>query len=183
MLARNDALYEPVNIRRAIQCLSSVEQPLLNNIRYASEALTIHADFMGRAASLLNTIPTLRTREQKVAANAALSAFFEKILRNKAMAFTHQDLVFEAQTGMLKDLAESFRKGYVFHVTLEEELRKLTFVDIKPRIPAAALQESEQLEADIRRIVDGAEKAYGINMKMVLWAVMFYSCIKLAMNG
>lgn len=180
--ARGDPVYEPVNVGRAVQSLKSLVLPLANNLQYGRESVALQQGFMGRAAALLNTIPALRTTDEKSKLNAEISAYFEKVLRSKGFAFTHMDLVHEAQTSLVRDMAESFRKGYIFHVTLEEELRKATFADIKPRIPAGKLKESEEIEAAIRCIGEGVEQAYALNMKMLLWAVIFYSCIKLVMS-
>lgn len=182
MLARSDPIYEPVNLGRSIQSLKSLMLPLANNLRYSREAVALQQEFMARAAGLLNAIPTLRTNEEKSKLNAEISAYFEKVLRSGGFSFTHMDLVHEAQTGLVRDLAESFRKGYIFHVTLEEELRKAAFAGIKLRIPPGKLKESEEIEAAIRSIGEGVEQAYALNMKMLLWAVIFYSCIKLATN-
>lgn len=182
LAARGDPVHEPVNVGRAIQSLKSLVLPLANNLQYGREAVALQQEFMARAAGLLNAIPTLRTSEEKSGLNAEISAYFEKALRSKGFAFTHMDLVHEAQTSLVRDLAESFRKGYIFHVTLEEELRKATFADIRPRIPAGKLKESEEIEAAIRSISEGVEQAYSLNMRMVLWAVIFYSCIRLVTN-
>ncbi len=179
LAARADRVYEPVNVGRAIQCLKSLVLPLANNLQYGREAVALQQQFMARAAGLLNAIPNLRTSEEKSKLNAEISAYFEKVLRSKGLSFSHLDLVHEAQTGLVRDLAESFRKGYLFHITLEEELRKATFANIKSRIPFEKLKESDEIEAAIRCIGEGVEQAYGLNMKMLLWAVIFYSCIKL----
>lgn len=182
MLVRNDPIYEPVNLGRAIQSLKSLMLPLANNLKYGKEAVALQQEFMARAAGLLNAIPTLHTNDEKSKLNAEISAYFEKVLRSSGFSFAHMDIVHEAQTGLVRDLAESFRKGYIFHVTLEEELRKAAFADIKLRIPPDKLKESEEIEAAISGISKGVEQAYALNMRMLLWAVIFYSCIKLAMN-
>lgn len=182
MLARNDPIYEPVNLGRAIQSLKSLMLPLANNLRYGKEAVALQQEFMAKAAGLLNAIPTLRTNEEKSKLNAEISSYFEKVLRSGGFSFAHMDIVHETQTSLARDLAESLRKGYIFHVTLEEELRKAQFAEIKLRIPSDKLKESEEIEAAIRGIGEGVEQAYALNMKMLLWAVIFYSCIKLATN-
>ncbi len=180
--AKGNPVHEPVNVGRALQSLKSLVLPLANNLQYGREAVVLQQEFMEKAAGLLNAIPSLRTSEEKSKLNAEISAYFEKVLRSKGFSFTHMDIVHEAQTSLVRDLAESFRKGYLFHVTLEEELRKATFADIRPRIPAELLKESEEIEVAIRNISEGVEQAYKLNTRMVLWAVIFYSCIKLATN-
>lgn len=180
--SRVEPVHEPVNVGRSIQSLKSLVLPLASNLQYGREAVVLQQEFMARAAGLLNAIPTLRTNDEKAKLNAELSAYFEKVLRSGGFSFTHMDLVHEAQTSLVHDLAESFRKGYLFHVTLEEEIRKAAFADIKLRIPVEKLKESEEIEAAIRSIGEGVGQAYALNMKMLLWAVIFYSCIKLATN-
>ncbi|MBI3037394.1 hypothetical protein HYY73_06635 [Candidatus Woesearchaeota archaeon] len=179
-LARNDPVHEPVDLKRTMECLKSLALPLANNLQYGREVIALQQEFIGKAAGLLNAIPTLCTAEEKLRVNAEISAYFEKVLRSKGFSFSHQGIIFEAHTGMVRDLAESFRNGYLFHVTLEEELKKATFADIKKRIPAERLKEAEDISASINLIGEGVDQAYRLNMRMVLWAVIFYSCIKLA---
>lgn len=180
ILLRKDSLHEPVNILRTLQMLKQVPEPLANNIKYLNEILSMQAQLINESAPLLNSIPTLKTAEEKTKANAALSGFFEKILRNRDFYFRHLDIIYEAHTSIMKALEESMSKGYFFHVTLEEELRKADFAQIKCRIPAESLAETEEIRQKLRTIKQGVDTAYGANMKMVTCAVLLYSCIKWA---
>lgn len=180
LLSRNDQLYEAVNLHRTIQSLAPLVAYLSNNLNYAREILALQHDFMAQAASLLNSIPSLRTSEEKLRTNAAISSYFERVLRSKGFLFNYQDLVHEAQTITIEDLGKSFRNGYVFHVTLEEEIRKAAFADIKGRIPLDKLQEAEEIGKNISLIKEGIDQAYSLNMRMISWAIVFLSFIKCA---
>jgi len=180
ILLRKDSLHEPINILRTLQMLKQVPEPLANNIRYLKEILSMQAQLINDSAPLLNSIPALKTAEEKKKANAALSGFFEKILRNKDFYFRHIDIIYEAHTSIMNSLEESMSKGYFFHVTLEEELGKADFAQITCRIPAESLAEAEEIQQKLRTIKQGVETAYKANMKMVTCAVLLYSCIKWA---
>ncbi len=180
LLARNSPLYEPVNLHRAVQSLKPLEGHLVNNLVYAREVLALQQEFVVNAASLLNSIPSLSTAEEKSRANAELSSYFERVLRNKGFSFTYHDIVYEAQKIVIHDLVESFRNGYVFHVTLEEEIRKASFAEIKGRIPADKLHEMEEIEGCLSLVKEGIDQAYGLNTRMVSWAIMLFSFIKCA---
>jgi len=180
ILAAKDPVHEPVNLQRAIQSLTSLSQPLANNLDYSLAIFSMQQDFLARTAGLLNSIPGLRNNEEKSRANSEINAYFEKALRCRELAFPHLDLIHEGRTELVRDLIESFRNGYIFHVTLEEELKKATFIDIKPRIPVEKLAESDEIASAIREIQEGVDHAYSINMRMAQWAVIFYSCIKFA---
>ncbi len=177
---RKDALYEPINLLRTLQMLQQIPAPLANNIQYLKEVLSMQAQLINESAPLLNAIPSLNTREEKAKADAALSGFFEKILRNREFFFRHQDIVYEAQTSIMSALEESMSKGYFFHVTLEEEMVKADFASIKLRIPAENLNEAEEIRQKLLRIKRGVDSAYNANMKMVTCAVLLYSCVKWA---
>ena len=180
LLAQGNPVHEPVNLRRAIQSLNSLAAPLANSLAYSRAILALQGDFLGNAAALLNAIPTLRTSEEKSRLNSKVSMYFESVLRSNGFTFTHRDIVFEAHTGLVLDLIGSFSKGYLFHVTLEEELKKATFDDIKKRIPLEKLQESDSIAASIAAIKEGVDRAYSINMRMIQWAIIFLSLIKAA---
>ncbi len=180
LLAGKDAIYEPINLLRTLQMLQQVPAPLANNIQYLKEVISMQAQLINDSAPLLNSIPSLNSREEKAKADAALSGFFEKMLRNKEFFFRHQDIIYEAQTSIVSALEESMSKGYFFHVTLEEEMRKADFASIKPRIPEENLMEAEGIRQKLLRIKHGVDTAYNANMKMVTCAVLLYSCIKWA---
>ena len=180
LLSRNNQLYEAVNLHRTIQSLKPLTTHLVNNLNYARDVLAFQQEFLGNAVSLLNSIPAANTVEEKLRINAALSAYFEHILRNKEFSFMHQDMVYEAHTILMRDLVECFRNGYVFHVTLEEEIRKATFANIKGRIPLDKLQEAEEIGKSISLIKEGIDQAYSLNMRMINWAIVFLSFIKCA---
>ncbi len=180
LLAGKDAIHEPINLLRTLQMLQQIPTPLANNIRYLQEVLSMQAQLINESAPLLNAIPSLSTREEKEKADAALSGFFEKILRNKEFFFRHQDIIYEAQTSIMSALEESMSKGYFFHVTLEEEMRKADFASIKLRIPAEKLEEAEEMRQSFKTIKEGVDAAYNANMKMVTCSVLLYSCIKWA---
>lgn len=182
ILAENDTVHEPVNLKRAAQCLRSISAPLATNLDYSLQVLSLQQEFANTAADLLNSIPTLKTREAQADANSRIGHYFETALRNSGFTFTYVDVIHEGFTTTIHDLIDSFRKGYMFHFTLEDELKKATFEDIKARIPVERLKESDELEYNIRQIYKGIEHALSLNMRMVTWAITFYSCIKLAKN-
>ncbi len=175
---REDKLNEPVNIRRATQSLSSLIEPLSSNLAYANQTLLMQREFLANVAALLNSIPPLKTDEEKAAANTMISGYFERILRSKSLSFNYRDIVSEAQTILIKDIVEGFKNGYIFHFTLEDEIRKATFVDVRVRIPLDQLREYDELTASIRAIKEGVDHAYDLNMRMISWAVAFLSLIK-----
>lgn len=175
--AKNPA-HEPVNIVRSIQGLSQVSVNLSNNLNYANDMQALQQGIVSGVASVLNSIPFLRTAAEKSEANAALSRYFELILRNKELSFNYQELISEGHTLLIKDLVESFSNGYLFHFTLEDEIKKADFEAIKPRIPAALLDESGRIAADIAMIRDGVNRAYDINMRMISQSIVLFSFIK-----
>ncbi len=65
MLARKDPVHEPVNLGRAIQSLKSLAAPLANSLKYGRDVVALQQEFLARAAGMLNSIPTLRTGEEK----------------------------------------------------------------------------------------------------------------------
>ncbi len=180
LLARKDAIHEQINLLRALQMLQQIPTPLANNIQYLKDVLSIQGKLINESAPILNSIPSLNTKAEKTKADAALSCFFEKILRNKEFFFRHQDIIYEAQTSIMSALEESMSKGYFFHVTLEEEMKKADFASIRLRIPAENLAEVEGIRQLFRTIKEGVDAAYNANMKMVTCAVLLYSCIKWA---
>lgn len=180
LLLRKDSIHEPINLLRALHMLKQIPEPLANNIKYLQEVLSMQAQLVNESTSLFNAIPTLKSAEEKAKANAALSSFFEKILRNKEFYFKHLDIVYEAHTGIMSALEESMSKGYFFHVTLEEELSKADFAAVRLRIPAESLKEVEEIRQKLQKIKQGVDRAYEANMKMARCAVLLYSCIKWA---
>lgn len=178
LMAENDSMHERVNLERAIQLLKMMPDNLQQNIHFADELVSWRGYFIAKATELLNQIPQLRTQEQKIAMNGQVSVLFEKMLRNTQFSFNYLDVINEAHTANITGLVESLPKGYFFHITLEEELKKVTFDRIKERIPTDKLKKVEEIEKRIQLIKKGVDRAYDVNMRMVGCAVHLYSYVK-----
>jgi hypothetical protein len=182
IMSLQSPIHEPVNLKRAIQSLQSLILPLTNNVDYAIKMLALQEAFFANAAFLLNSIPTLRSNDEKTKVNSEISKYFESVLLNTGFVFNYTGLVHEGHTSLVHDLIGCFGKGYLFHFSLEDELKKATFEEIKQRIPTEMLQENEEIASSIALIEKGVQAAYDMNLRMVQFAVMFYCCIKLARN-
>jgi len=178
LMMSKDAVYEPINLQRALSMLSEIPSPLMTNLKYAQGIAEWQQFFVEQFATLFNTIPRLRSEQEKELCNQHLNKIFEKLLRNDNLAFNYKDIVNEAHTARMSDLSESMDKGFFFHIYLEEELRKLSFNEIKSRIPDEKLRRVENLHMKVREIKKGVDAAYEVNLRMVNWALIVYSYIK-----
>jgi hypothetical protein len=180
LLARNDPLHEQTNIQRTLQILHSIPGLLNANICYAREMLDWQDTFINDLTAVLPLIPCLSTIDERKIADRQINALFEKILRSKEFSFSHQDIVHEGVVQSVEGLKEGLAKGYLFHVTLEEELKKTHFDEMKHRIPKQNLDESEQMLEMTAEVAKGVKAAYEVNMRMANSAVTLYSFIKWA---
>ena len=133
--------------------------------------------------NLLNIIPHLKTKDEKVAHNDRLNKPFQTILRNTEFTFRSNDIINEGHVNAIQGLHESMLKGFFFHYTLEEELKKLDFQGIKKRLPVAEIADVEEIEKNIENINKGVKRAYEVNMRMVNKAVVLYACVKWLHQG
>lgn len=124
-------------------------------------------------------MPKSRRHEDLIALDQKLSVIFEKILRNNDLYFNSNNIINEAQIEHMNSISKSMVNGFLFHFTLEEELRKANFESIKHRIPPTELLRIENLTQKILEIKKGVERAYENNMRMVNLAVILYSYIKM----
>jgi len=182
LLIQKDHIHEPINLQRTIQILKTVSVPLLNNITYLKDIHLWQNESLNQAAELLNMIPKLNTKEEKIDVNEKINKIFEKILRNKEMCFNGTDIIHEGHISNFGALSESLGKRFLFHTTLEEELKKLDFNSIKLRIPLEKLKEAGDIEKNVMEIRNVVEQTYNINMRMINYAVILYSCIKLMLS-
>jgi hypothetical protein len=180
LAARNDPLHEPANLQRMLQIIRSVPEQLRTNIEYAAGMLAWQQEFIDSLTALLPLIPRLSTAEERRIADRQISALFERMLRNKELSFAHLDLVHEGTVQSLEGLSGGLARGYLFHTNLEEELKKLSFDQIKHRIPQQRLDESDQMREMTLDILKGAKAAYDVNMRMANSAVALYAFIKWA---
>jgi len=178
LMSEKNSLHESVNLQRAIQILSSVPIPLSNNLSYAQYIFEKQTDLATIFTELLNKVPYLKTKEEKIRVNDHFSLLFEMVLRNKELFFQCGDIVHEGQINNLGGLKEGMIKGFFFHVTLEEELRKLDFNHIKARIDPDKIAEVEQIAEQISYVYKGVDRAYQINLRMIGLALLLYSFVK-----
>ncbi len=184
LIQENDPIHESVALQRTLQMLKNVPHALQKNLSY-SEAIMYwqQGSFIPDVTTIFNSLPKLKTREEKIAGNDKLNEIFGKILRNKDFAFNGYDIVNEGQVSEMNALMESLNKGFLFHYTLEEELRKESFDNIKHRLPPAKVQEIEQIKKNIEEIKRGVERAYQCNMRMVNTALVMYAYVKWLNGG
>lgn len=178
LLERKDGDFEDVNLLRALKLVSENPSALYHNIHFAQQISEWQDGFVKEITEIFNRMPELKTQEEKIEFNERLNKVFEKILRNKEFCFKFEDLVHEMQVEHLNDLRTILPQGYLFKITVEEDLNKVDFNVIKKRIPRSKLDISERILGQIVDVKNGVEVAYKINMRMIEWAVMLYAYVK-----
>lgn len=183
LLQRKDALYETINLQRTVRMMEEISSPLQKNLHVAEAMQGWQQEaFIPDFTAILNQLPRLRTPAEKQQGNDALKLFFRRLLRTDDFRFAASDIIHEAQVTRMNDLDESLHKGFFFHVSLEEELKKMNFERIKLRISPPKLQEAENLHQQIKTIRRGVERAYEGNKRVMELAVLFYAYVKWAMG-
>ncbi|MDP3698299.1 MAG: hypothetical protein Q8R47_01795 [Nanoarchaeota archaeon] len=175
-------LYEAVSLQRAIQALAPITVALESNLAYLQQVQVWQATSASGMTTLLNQIPKLRIQEEKLRVNDEIKGLFQFLLRNQGFVFHAPDMVHEGPVAQVNGLVESMQKGFFFHVSLEEEYKKVDFNTIKRRVPAEELQRVEQIEQNILKIKKAADTAYNANMRMVNLSVILYSYVKWLTN-
>ena len=154
-----------MNLQRVLSLLNELSSPFQSSEHHLSTLLPAQEEFVGDIAFLLQSIPQLRTMEEKTAANEAINQSFMVLLRADDMVFNADGIVGEGQLHIARSLREILsRPSFFFHVTLEEELKKLDFSIISLYLAS---------------ISSGVERAYACNLRLVEWAVVFYTFIKM----
>lgn len=176
------SLYEAVSLQRAIQALDPITAALESNLAYLQQVQVWQATSSSQLTALLNQIPKLRTQEEKLRVNDDIKGLFQFLLRNQGFVFQATDMVHEGPVAQVNGLVESMQKGFFFHVTLEEEYKKVDFNTIKRRVPADELARVEEIEQNILKIKKATDTAYNANMRMVNLSVILYSYVKWLSN-
>ncbi len=182
-LALNDETFESINLQRTVVSMRSVPTPLVANLAYSWELAQGHDDFVKEFTAILNVLPRLRTQEDKMAANTRVNELFAKLLRHSDFSFRSNDIIHEGQVTMLQGLLESIGRGYFFHYTLEEELKKIDFSELKRRIPHHHLTTNDTITRNIMTVQNSVDKAYVLNFRVVELATVMYAFIKAVNNG
>ncbi|MEW5896540.1 MAG: hypothetical protein AB1668_02510 [Nanoarchaeota archaeon] len=183
IMQENNPLFEAVNMERTSGILDEISLPLQKNQQFAEKTSLWQDVISSQFTGAVNSIPNLRTEAEKQQTNAIFQNLFSKILRNEQFGFAFQDIVNEAHTTRIQQLDEGMEKGFLFHISLEEELTKASFEAIKSRIPSEILQRVDDQHQHIKTIRRGIERAYGSNKRLVNLAVVMYSYIRWAQKG
>jgi hypothetical protein len=178
-----DPAFEPINLKRAVEMLREIPEPLNINIDYATTINLWQEDFTQDFAPLMNSIPSLSTTEEKIKVNKDLNAIFNRLLRNDHMAFNFKDIISEVHKKRVSDLLEAIEAGFLFKISLEDELKKVSFEERKLKIADAKLRANDDIKKMVREIKKGVDAAYGVNLRMVNWAIVVYSYIKIMNTG
>jgi len=172
-------IYELINLQRTINTLKESHRPLIQNLKFAGDLQIWQQACLSEISHILNSIPDLKAQEDRIHFNQRLNEVFQTILRNSEFAFNSKDIINEMHIEHMAALKESLAKGFLFHVTLEEELKKEDFSEIRSRIPSEAIQAVENLTKNIEEIKRGVDRAYDLNLRMVNWALLLYCYVKM----
>src|SRR3989344_5153620 len=178
LLERRDADFEGVNLLRTLKLVSENPSALYHNIHFAQQILEWREEFVREITEIFNKMPELKTQEEKLEYNERLNKGFERILRSKEFCFKFEDLVHEMHVEHLNDLKTILPQGYLFKITVEEDLNKVDFSVIRKRIPRSKLDISERILQGILEVKKGVDAAYKINMRMIELAVLLYAYVK-----
>ncbi len=178
LVEEKNEIHESANCIRTAQILRELPVPIQNSLMYVYEVHNWQKQFTQEITPLLNSLSKLRTPEQKNLANSRLKDMFKKILRNDEFVFKYPDLVNEGEIAAVDGLIESLDRGFLFHYSLEEEIKKSSYTDIKRRLPAQHLEEAEKIRANMLIIKRGVDRAQQVNFRMINLAVVLYAYIK-----
>jgi hypothetical protein len=180
MFQSQNMVYEPINLKRTATLLTELRTYLTNNFNYLSSIISSKDQMIIDIVLTLNSIKVQRTSEDRTRQNQKLSEIFEKLLRNQEFMFNSFDIVNEGRVESSNGLYDGFTHGFLFKFTLEEELKRIDFAGIKPRIPYVELQRSDKIAKEMLEIKSGVKRTYDCNIKLVEFSAMLYSYIKLA---
>ena len=179
LLDEKNAIYEEINIARAMKLIQEIPGPLKQNLAYAKTMFQNKNAFFDEAFNVISSIPNCKNYDQKAELNKKINELFKYLLRSEEFRFNCQDLITEAHTNHINDLANMLSNGYLFHVRIEEELNKASFETIRLRIPRDRLLISERIKSQVLEIKKGVDKAYKINMLTINVALLLYSYIRI----
>lgn len=175
MHAARDPEHELINIERTLTMLTGMEAPLRNNLALASEIAQWQERCLADAVSVLNRISSRRSPQEREALNQELGLILSKLLRNDTFVFNAGGIVDEEHIKLASDLGESMSKGFLFHFTVEDELRKRSFEQVKYRLAPEKLAAFEGVASKVREIKAGVDRAYAVNMRFVEWSLVLYA--------
>ena len=178
LIQEQNQVHEAINLQRTVNILNEMVEPLRVNLEFAGQMFQNQDSLVANLTGMLNSIPKLKTMDEKMGVNNQLKQVFYFLLRNKDFCFNYVDVVSEAQLNHIADLMESLNKGYLFHFSLEDELKKRSFESLKSSLPIARVQEAEGIAMNVLLIKKGVERAYNFNWSIINMSVIIYSFIK-----
>jgi hypothetical protein len=175
---RTDGLYEEQNIKRALSLVYEAQQPLEQNKQYLQDMISYKDHFFYEMTQILNSLRFLVTAQQKNEANARINELFCKILRNTEFSFRGFDIINDTHTKSVGALVESVKNGFLFRERIEEHVQKLSFEQIKARIPVHELQVNDAIVIQATQLKTIVDQTYQCSMNMIFLAVYLYTYIK-----
>ena len=183
LLQEQNPIYEQINLERTSRILQEIQLPLQENGGYIREMLEWQQPALESSIALFNRIPRLRSPEEKSAANQQLKNTFTKLLRNEEFFFRHNDIVNESHVSRMNDLLEGMEKGFLIKVSMEDELKRLSFAVLKQRLPQEEQARLDLLKEKVSQLKRGVDRAYQANLRMVKYGTVLYAYVKWASSG
>ena len=177
-LSKKSQNLEQINLKRVYTNLQEIQTHLQANIQFVKLIFSWQFPATGRITGLINRMPSLKTKDDKMKFNSDVSPIFETILRNKNFNLAYGDIVYEAHREGIKTIIQSMEEGTFFHVEVDEQLKKTSFSVIRKRLQQDELEIFDSIAAKTAEIKKGVDTAYDINTRMIRFAVQLYSYMK-----
>ena len=169
---------EQINLKRAYTNLQEIQKHLTVNLGFAKLVFSWQFPATGRITGLINKMPALKTREDKMKFSSEVSPIFETVLRNDKFCLMFMDMVHEAHIEGIKAVVQSTEEGTFFHVEVDEHLKKTSFSERRKRLQQDELARFDSIAAKVAEIKNGVDTAYDVNKRMIGFAVQLYSYMK-----
>ncbi|MBI4441485.1 hypothetical protein HY639_04920 [Candidatus Woesearchaeota archaeon] len=158
--------YESINIKRLISTINEIRPALAVNKEAFTQLMAKQANLPIRMQVLFQELREHNTRETKIRVGQGVFALLCEMAGAKD-SINAQAKINEAHVTHSKELAERFAQGYIYHWSLEEEIKHIPFNQIFTKFP----EDEKELYYQLTKLLDELTKTtnaiYSMNWKHV----------------
>ncbi len=174
-LARqNPSVYELVNLQRLILTIAEIKQALQTNKEAFLTLLSKQENLPIRMQVLFQEIREANTKTTKMKVGKDVFQLLCEVAGAKE-GINPGTKINEAHVNHSKELAQRFAEGYVYHWSLEEEIKHVPFDQIFKKVPDAEKEYFFQLAKLLDELAKTTAAMYSLNWKHIALLRRVYS--------
>jgi hypothetical protein len=173
----NPKNYESINVHRLKATVEELPGPLKLNIGELKKVESLQHAVPVAVKDLINAARNANSPEELQKIPKDSFKLMCAIANDENGELKPDQRINESHRSHIKDISERFKTGYIYHWSIEDELKKIPFQDIFSRLEKEQQDRFHKLAKDLDKLNESVDVAYQLNWRQISLIRRIYSVL------